>query len=225
MPLRQLVKKGPGLLPARYYEKALAFCICDRSFARIRETAAFTERSDLWDFCIKTVGSHTEIDYLEFGVWQGFSMRYFSNGFKNSNSRFYGFDSFEGLPEDWEGKPSGTFSTKGELPDIPDSRVNFVKGWFQDSVPTFFESFQKSSSKKILIHFDADLYSSTLFLLSYFWREFDEYYFIFDEFIGDEARALYNFSQAYPCRIDFLAHDTGTDYPCVAFGHMKTGKQ
>ena len=37
----------------------------------------------------------------------------------------------------------------------------------------------------ILIHFDADLYSSTLFLLCQLYREFDRYYFIFDEFTGE----------------------------------------
>ena len=46
-----------------------------------------------------------------------------------------------------------------------------------------------------------------LFVLSWLWQRVDTFYAIFDEFMNDETRALYNFSQAFPVRIEFLAHD------------------
>ena len=38
--------------------------------------------------------------YIEFGVFSGTSINYFS---KNLKKKIYGFDSFEGLKEDWVG--------------------------------------------------------------------------------------------------------------------------
>jgi hypothetical protein len=98
--------------------------------------------------------------YLEFGVFRGASMRYWSNVLKNPNARLYGFDSFEGLPEDFDvGGPhvKGTFDVKGAIPKIDDPRVEFVKGWFEHTLPTF----QLPEHEALVIVLDADLYSST----------------------------------------------------------------
>src|ERR1022692_2079890 len=66
----------------------------------------------------------TAIDYLEFGVYQGESMQVWADLNTHPDSRFVGFDSFEGLPEDWtKGKPAGTFDAGGKTPAIPDPRV------------------------------------------------------------------------------------------------------
>ncbi len=39
------------------------------------------------------------IVYLEFGVWEGNSIIHLANKLDNPNHKFYGFDSFLGLPE------------------------------------------------------------------------------------------------------------------------------
>ena len=80
-------------------------------------------------------------------------------------SRFYGFGSFEGLPEDWatSQKEKGAFSTNGEIPSIDDSRVTFVKGWFNQSLIPFLSDFK--TENQLVLHLDADLFSSTLFVL------------------------------------------------------------
>jgi len=55
-----------------------------------------------------------EVLYLEFGVWKGDSTRRWSQLLRNKDSRIHGFDSFEGLPEDWNDEiKSGHFSTRG----------------------------------------------------------------------------------------------------------------
>jgi O-methyltransferase len=107
----------------------------------------------------------TAIDFLEFGVCAGRSIEFWSQMNRNPQSRFIGFDSFEGLPEDWTRNfPKGTLSTGGWVPEIDDERVSFVKGWFQNTVPGFVTEFTPKS--RLVVHSDSDLYSSTLFTLA-----------------------------------------------------------
>jgi len=144
------------------------------------------------------------LTYLEFGVWRGSSIARMAQHFRHPEARFYGFDSFEGLPERWDpNNDVGQFSTDGALPNIADSRVSFVKGWFQDTVPEFLAS--HTISGPVLVHYDADLYSATLFLLTTLAQHFPEYYFVFDEFFPDEVNALREFALAYPIELGFDA--------------------
>jgi hypothetical protein len=102
--------------------------------------------------------------YLEFGVFQGASMRYWSQALTHSGARLHGFDSFEGLPEDFDVRGpnvKGTFSTGGVMPKIDDPRVEFFKGWFEDSLPGYVVP----AHDVLVICLDADLYSSTIFVL------------------------------------------------------------
>jgi hypothetical protein len=104
-------------------------------------------------------------DYLEFGVCRGASMKWWVEQNKNTDTAFYGFDTFEGLPEDW-----GTAFKKGAMsanvPDIDDSRVHFFKGLFQDTLPDFIKTHPMDTGKRKVVHLDADLFSSTLYALS-----------------------------------------------------------
>jgi hypothetical protein len=71
------------------------------------------------------------------------------------------------------------------------------------------------------VHLDADLYSSTLFLLTSLWHRLPAYYFCFDEFMGHELRAWSSFRQAFPVSARFLAYDLQDGYPCRVFGHVQ----
>ncbi len=109
--------------------------------------------------------SNQSIDYLEFGVFEGASIRQWCDLNQNASSRFVGFDSFEGLPEDWHsGKRKGAFNTNGKRPEITDTRVSFVAGWFQQTLRRFMASY--SPQERLVIHLDCDLYSSTLYCLT-----------------------------------------------------------
>ena len=60
--------------------------------------------------------------FLEFGVWKGKSIKIISELVgKRSSKIVHGFDSFEGLPEDWLGfnDVKGKFNLHGKLPDVP----------------------------------------------------------------------------------------------------------
>lgn len=163
--------------------------------------------------------------WLEFGVWKGDSMRYFATLDKHPESRFIGFDSFEGLPEDWRGMAAERFDVGGAFPDIDDPRVRFVKGWFQNTLPGHLESIASEAiDRKIIVHFDADLYSSTLYLLFTLSRIFDDYHCIFDEISGHETRALFNFLQATNWQASFSHRLDWEDFPQVAAGRLTMSK-
>jgi hypothetical protein len=94
---------------------------------------------------------------LEFGVYTGGSLRIITKFFPNET---FGFDSFEGLPENWrEGFSKGHFSLTN-LPVI--DNANLIVGLFKNTLETFLEENKKKIS---FIHLDADLYSSTSFVL------------------------------------------------------------
>jgi len=104
------------------------------------------------------------IDYLEFGVSGGLSFKWWTDANRNANSRFYGFDTFEGLPEDY-----GVLFPKGDMSAsvmaTDDKRVEFVKGLFQDTLLDFLHSHPLGNNRKV-IHMDADIFSATLYALS-----------------------------------------------------------
>jgi O-methyltransferase len=102
--------------------------------------------------------------YLEFGVASGSSFKWWLDENKHSASRFWGFDTFEGLPEDWHFYSKGDMSYAVPQPD--DKRATFIKGLFQDTLYDFVKNFQRPTDTKMVIHMDADLYSSTLFALT-----------------------------------------------------------
>ena len=117
----------------------------------------FTSKFLLYDYIIdqKLITG----DFCEFGVWKGESINYFSSRVQDKQIRFYGFDSFEGLPEDWRfGFSKGEFDLNGKKP-IDTERITFIKGWFADTIPNFLKEYQ--ISEPIFLHIDCDLYSST----------------------------------------------------------------
>jgi hypothetical protein len=134
--------------------------------------------------------------YLEFGVWKGESIRHWARLLRNPSSRLHGFDSFAGLPERWHPrKDAGHFSTGGLVPEIADPRVQFFKGWFQDTLP----SYVPPEYDRLVINIDADLYSSTCEVLERF-RELIQpgTFLYFDEF-SDRNHELKAFSEFAAC--------------------------
>ena len=128
----------------------------------------YNKRYQLYSFITEHYKQPTrEIVYLEFGVAGGTSFRWWMEHNQNLDSRFFGFDTFEGLPEKW-----GSFYEKGDMsfamPDITDSRGKFIKGLFQNSLPGFIQENRHllSSGAQKVILMDADLYSATIFTLS-----------------------------------------------------------
>jgi macrocin-O-methyltransferase TylF-like protien len=92
-------------------------------------------------------------------------MRWWAQHLPQPDATLVGFDSFEGLPEDWRHDvKSGHFRTDG-TPQIDDNRVSFEVGWFDDTLPKF----TVPDHDQLIINIDSDLYSSALTVLR--WTE------------------------------------------------------
>lgn len=124
------------------------------------------------------------IIYMEFGVASGVSFRWWMANSKHEDSKFFGFDTFEGLPEDW-----GFFYKKGDMSHqiekLDDTRYQFFKGLFQETFPNFINenAIELKSGKRKILHLDADLFSSTLFVLTQIYPYLKQGdILIFDEF-------------------------------------------
>lgn len=157
-----------------------------------RSSRRFVRREELFDLVGKEI-AECPVLYLEFGVYKGEATRYWSKLLLNPNSNLHGFDSFEGLPEDWNPDfPKGHFSTGGTIPDIDDKRVKFFKGWFDATLPKY----EFPSHEVLFINLDADLYSSTIYVLNSLKNQIvPGTYIYFDEFshIEHEFRAFNEF--------------------------------
>jgi len=126
--------------------------------------------------------------WLEFGVCFGRSINILA---KYRKGLIHGFDSFQGLPEDWKpGEPKGSYSTGGRLPNVAEN-VQLHVGWFEQSLPLFLEEHKGPVS---LVHIDCDLYSSTVTVLSQLAdRLVSGSILIFDDFLGFESFEQHEF--------------------------------
>lgn len=156
--------------------------------------------------------AHVKLDglVLEFGVYNGKSIQ---NIASIVNTAVHGFDSFEGIPENWNDEPSGSYSANGELPAVP-SNVTLHQGWFEDTIPKF----QKENSGPIrFMNIDCDLYSSTKTIFDLLGPQVvSGTVMVFDEFIGykswkdDEFKAFQEAVQQYQWRYEILSFSFAT---------------
>ena len=109
----------------------------------------------LLDYALSKISKDGDI--LEFGVRAGESITHISNKLKDKT--IHGFDSFEGLPEDWEGFEflKSDFTQNGIMPTVP-GNVILHKGWFDKTIPEYNK---KNDNDISFINLDCDIYSST----------------------------------------------------------------
>lgn len=161
---------------------------------------------------------HGEADkelLLDLGVWIGWSTRLISDA---SGRAVYGFDTFEGLVEDWQLEDQvvkkGTFaisdpvaqlfirdtgvSFEDGLPAALGRRVQFVKGSTYDTLAPFLS--ERPDAPIRLFHMDLDTYESCLHALETCKDHFIEgSILIFDEYLvtNGEIKAFYEFQSRY----------------------------
>ena len=176
-----------------------------RSFSWVFELPSLPElffhRWALFDRMVQL--SNKDKPFYEFGVWRGEAFKYLIKTFKKG----YGFDTFEGIPEDWHNEKAGSYTSQGVIPKIKGGE--FIAGKFEDTLPKFFSEAKPMAS---IINFDADLYSSTICALNWASSVIDQNtILIFDEFLinpnweNDEYKALEEFCSQNNYKYEVLA--------------------
>ncbi|MFD2419428.1 class I SAM-dependent methyltransferase [Amycolatopsis pigmentata] len=151
----------------------------------------------------------------EFGVFSGSTLAVIADA--RAGKDVYGFDSFQGLPEDWRTNiPTGTFRVD-EPPEVPGAEL--VVGWFDDTLPDFLDS---HPGPVAFLHLDADLYSSTKVVLGQVGSRlrpgsvvvFDEY-FNYPGWEEHEHRAWCEFVEASGVRFEYLCYTSNSEQLAV----------
>lgn len=148
---------------------------------------------------------------LEFGVARGRSIRHWATMFPTHD--IYGFDGFEGIYEDWNGLPAGTFAQPP--PQVPHN-VHLVIGRFDQTLPRWTRCHPGTVS---LLHIDCDLYSATRDIFQNLRdRIVSGTIIVFDEYWNYPGWQQHEFrawqEQAIPYR--YIAHVHGGNYQPVA---------
>ncbi len=162
--------------------------------------------------------------FLELGVCTGKTINFI--GALNPHQTVYGFDSFEGLPEDWVRNDkvirAGTFGFihPDLLPPVLHN-VKLVKGWFEDTLGDFMSSFP-SDEPIAFLHIDSDLYSSAATAFKKLGDRiqpgtiivFDEFY-NYPGFENHEFKAFQEFLNERNLKAHYLAYNVNHEQVAV----------
>jgi hypothetical protein len=205
---RILIRIGENVTPSRVIKLNSAIyhlelgCWFKTNGMSYHKSPRFADRSDFYTAIASMIEDEVVL-YLEFGVFQGASLRIWSKLLRNPLSSLHGFDSFEGLPEAWNTAPKGTYDAKGILPQFDDPRITLHKGWFHETLPGFV----LPEHTCLVLNLDADLYSSTKYVLDTLREAIcPRTIIIFDEFNDrlHEFKAFSEFLEANPMKFRFL---------------------
>lgn len=135
----------------------------------MKSSSIFLKDEDIRKYSIfEAFKNKNKIDnlFLEFGVFKGTSINLFAKFLSQHGLDIYGFDSFEGLEEEWitnEYHPIGTFSLNQKIPKVLNN-VKLIKGKVQKTLESFLNS--NTNKKIIFVHMDMDTYTPTKFTLT-----------------------------------------------------------
>lgn len=143
---------------------------------------------------------------LEFGVATGRTLNHFAR--LMPNRYIHGFDSFQGLPEDWTSRMPKGFFKRRKLPKVAWNCELYV-GWFDETIKNW--KLRYADSPIMLLHIDCDLYSSTKTVLTELRKNIvPGTVIIFDEYMNypgwqqDEFRAWKEFVRDYDVQYEYI---------------------
>jgi hypothetical protein len=142
---------------------------------------------------------------LEFGVATGRTLNHFARLLPGKT--VYGFDGFQGLPEDWTSRMRRGFFARDALPAVR-SNCQLIVGWFDQTLPKWIKS---NHQPVALLHVDCDLYSSTVTILNNLRHQIvPGTVIVFDEYINypgwqlDEFRAWQEYVAKHKIRYEYI---------------------
>lgn len=146
----------------------------------------------------------------EFGVQDGRTLIPLAE--KLAPRTIYGFDSFEGLPEDWCGTcPKGSFKADPNALQLP-ANAELVIGLYQEALPNFLAT---TDAPIAFAHLDSDLYSSTKYVLTEIGHRLAKgAILIFDDIIGTEV-----FHNHVARAVAEWLTETGYDFQVIGMRH------
>lgn len=185
----------------------------DYAIKNFGEAMMFDNRSELWGYCVASIPELNSLGggiIAEFGVHKGQSINFFAK--KCPNARVFGFDSFEGLEENWYGFRTiqGAFNTYGKMPKV-ESNVKLIKGWFEDTLPKFIQGLKQAQIS--ILHMDADTFKPTKYVLNALHKNlrsrsiviFDEY-FGYPNWVLHEMKAFHEFVNTFSVKYRFIGY-------------------
>jgi len=167
-----------------------------------------------------------EGDYFEFGLWRGKTFCHahrMKRRYRQNDMMFWGFDSFEGLPEIDD--PAHNIWSKGgfacseaELRNIlrrhgfSEREYGLIPGFYKESLNDSVHA-RLQGRKAAVVYIDCDLYSSTVEVLAFVHRYlqngtiacFDDFYNYKGAPDQGEQKALSEFQVAHP-ELQFLPY-------------------
>ncbi len=170
------------------------------------------EANEIWRLVAEKLATEgVKGDFIEFGVYSGGSFARLMKTFRGTGviRKFWGFDSFEGLPEPQAGADQVTFKsgqfrcTRGEaeariLADVYGTEeIELVQGWFSETLPQYKDIIKDIAFCRI----DCDLFSSTRDCLEFLTgRLVNGAVLYFDDWTYDistgETRAFFEFAES-----------------------------
>ncbi|MDW4549972.1 TylF/MycF/NovP-related O-methyltransferase [Defluviimonas sp. D31] len=203
---------GEASQPPSAMERYMGFLLQEWEKMRVKALRAPdlqpSSSTDVLKSTVDIVGGASGLR-LEFGVWRGKSIQMCAARFPDQ--RWYGFDSFEGFPDDgridWQ-KPFKVI----EMPDTPNN-VTLVKGYFSDSLDPFLAN---TSGEVAFVNIDCDLYSSTVDIFSALEKHnrlkpgvviyFDEL-INYADYMWNESLALFEMCERTGLGVEWICYD------------------
>ncbi|MHC8508115.1 MAG: class I SAM-dependent methyltransferase [Rhodospirillales bacterium] len=194
------------------WERALADS-ADFVEPHLPDVLVFKTQRDIWDYTVQKIRDFRSAGTaLEFGVAAGSPVNYMSE--RLPSFRFHGFDSFEGLAEDWKGHHSarGKYTQRGVMPKVS-GNVTLIKGWFDKTVPEFTQ--KTDLTDLAFVHIDSDTYEAAAVVFNNIAPFLKPGVLVlFDELIGypnwrnGEFKALHEAGEKFGFKFEYLAFST-----------------
>lgn len=178
----------------------------------MRTTPNFATDYDLHDWVARTQVNEELLSrgaILEFGVATGRTLNHFARIFNEHT--VYGFDGFNGLPEDWTSRMPKGFFARRSLPSVRENCA-LVVGYFNKTLPGFKKDVLRDTPIALL-HVDSDLYSSAVTVLTELKKNIvPGTVIVFDEYINypgwqlDEFKAWQEFVKKNKIKYEYIGY-------------------